>query len=117
MKVIVKEPGESPKMVTIDGSLESLQRLVGGYIEHVEFTKQTGILVNEEGKLRKLEPNIILPEDMLVGTVVFVGESGEEFVDVPEREAEVILKAFEIPIGREKRGGNHERDKDMDPGA
>ena len=117
MRVIVKEPGESPKRVTIDGSLESLQRLVGGYIEHISFTKTTGILVNEEGKLRKLAANIILPEDILVGTVVFVGESGEEFVDVPDEEADVIMKAFEIPIGKEKTGGKHERDKNMDPGA
>ena len=117
MRVIVKEPGERPKRVTIDGSLESLQRLVGGYIEHINFTKTTGILVNEEGKLKKLAPNIILPEDILVGTVIFVGESGEEFVDVPDQEAEVIMKAFEIPIGREKTGGQYERDKNMDPGA
>lgn len=102
MRVIVKEPGKSPKMATIDGSLESLQQLVGGFIEHIEFTKQTGILVDEEGKYKNLEPNIILPEDVLVGTVVFVGESGDAFVDVPEKEAQTILKAFEIPIGKEK---------------
>lgn len=105
MNVIVKEPGESPKWVTIDGSLESLQRLVGGLIEHVRFTRDTGILVDEEGKLKGLAPNFFLPTvmDDLVGTVVFVGEAGEEFTDVPELEARTIMRALEIPIGRESR--------------
>ena len=106
MRVIVKEPAQCPVEMTVDGSLESLQRLVGGYIEHVEFTKKVGILVDEEGKLKGLAPNFFLPaiEDELVGTVVFVGEDGEEFVDVSENDAQLIMKAFEIPIGKEARG-------------
>lgn len=105
MRVIVKDPGKSPVQITIDGSLQSLQRLVGGHIEHVKFTGSTGILVDEEGKLKGLAPNFFLPaiRDELVGTVVFVGEYGEEFGDVPENEAQLIMKAFEIPIGKEAR--------------
>ena len=106
MRVIVKDPGKSPVQITIDGSLQSLQRLIGGYIEHVRFTGDVGILVDEEGKLKGLAPNFFLPaiEDELVGTVVFVGEDGEEFVDVSENDAQLIMKAFEIPIGKEARG-------------
>lgn len=103
MRVIVKEPAQSPVQITIDGSLESLQHLVGGYIEHVKFTDNIGILVDEEGKLKGLQTNFFLPSirDELAGTVVFVGEDGEEFADVPERDAQLIMKAFEIPIGKE----------------
>lgn len=109
MKVLVKEPAQSPVQITIDGSLDSLQRLVGGYIEHVKFTDSVGILVDEEGKLKELPPNIFLPSvrDALVGTVVFVGEGDEEFTDIPETEAQLIMKAFEIPIGKERAGGEH----------
>lgn len=105
MRVIAKEPGKSPVQVTIDGSLQSLQRLVGGHIEHVRFTGDVGILVDEEGKLKGLAPNFFLPSiaDELVGTVIFVGETGEEFTDVPDEAAQLILKAFEIPIGKEAR--------------
>lgn len=103
MRVIVKEPAQSPVMVTIDGSLEALQKLVGGYIEHVRFSDKVGILVDEEGKLKDLAPNFFLPSvrDELAGTVVFVGEAGEEFTDVPDEEASLIMRAFEIPIGKE----------------
>ena len=105
MRVIVKDPGKSPVQITTDGSLQSLQHLVGGYIEHVKFTDNIGILVDEERKLKGLAPNLFLPtiRDELVGTVVFVGEYGEEFGDVPEDEAQLIMKAFEIPIGKEAR--------------
>lgn len=103
MRVIVKEPAQSPVQITIDGSLESLQHLVGGHIEHVKFTDNIGILVDEEGKLKDLAPNFFLPSirDELAGTVVFVGEAGEEFTDVPDEEARLIMRAFEIPIGKE----------------
>ena len=106
MRVIVKDPGKSPVQITTDGSLQSLHRIIGGYIEHVRFTDDVGILVDEEGKLKGLAPNFFLPaiEDELVGTVVFVGEDGEEFVDVSENDAQLIMKTFEIPIGKEARG-------------
>lgn len=96
MRVILKEPGKDPAMITIDGSLGSLQKLVGGHIEHVRLTDNVGILVDEEGKLKNREPNFFLPtiKDMLVGPVVFIGEAGAEFTDIQDREAYLVMKIF-----------------------
>jgi hypothetical protein len=78
MKVVVKEPSKAPVEKDIENTLEALQELVGGWIE---FTAYNGcdVIVNEEGKLMGLEPNLVNEYgDVLVGTVVFVGEADDE---------------------------------------
>jgi len=77
--VLVKNPGEAPKIREIDNSLTQLQLIVDGYIEAVGFTDEIIIVCNEEGKLKGLSPNFYFRGDCIVGTVVFVasGEDGE----------------------------------------
>ena len=84
MKVVVKYPGCQPNIREIDGSLESLQDIVGGWIEHVGIRKGLGMIINEEGKLHGLPENFAFRGDMIVGPAIFVGEAGEDFTDVPE---------------------------------
>ena len=59
MEVLLLPPGEKPKPVTIDGSLESMQSLVGGLIQAVfPFADPTVVMVcNDEGKLMGLPLN------------------------------------------------------------
>lgn len=74
---IVKQPFSSPYVTEIENSLESYQKLVNGWIECIEMpgTENVDIILNEEGKLLGLSPNVIMPEyrDCLMGTVVVVG--------------------------------------------
>ena len=90
IKVLIKNPGRPARMVEIDNTLETLQGLVGGYIEVVLPERNNeGILmiVNEEGKLRRMEANFALGDDLIVGTAIFIGEDGEEFRGLTEHEA------------------------------
>lgn len=83
IKVIIKKPeDEFGRLVEIENELEVFQSIVGGYIETTGY-KNLVIICNEEGKLRGLEPNILLGKDMLVGTIIVCGASGDEFSDVP----------------------------------
>lgn len=83
IKVIIKKPDEEfGRLVEIENELEVFQSIVGGYIETTGY-KNLVIICNEEGKLRGLEPNILLGKDMLVGTIIVCGASGDEFSDVP----------------------------------
>lgn len=70
----------------IDGSLESLQELVDGYIEPcapVELRDQgIELLANEEGLLKGLELNENFEPFFLVGTVVAVGIGDEDFISL-----------------------------------
>lgn len=77
--VIMKQPGENPEVVTnFDNSLKGYQKAVDGYIETIRLPgmeDQIDIVLNDEGKLRGLKPNIVIPEysDIAVGTIIVVG--------------------------------------------
>lgn len=91
--VLVVEPGKPCQAREIDGSLEAMQALVGGYIEAVTpFAESIAIVCNEEGKLRGLPYNRPLtdrtgaPYDILCGTFFIAGVDGEHFVSLTEEQ-------------------------------
>ena len=80
VSVIVKKPNEVQTEQIIESGLKSLQGLVGGMIEMPSMCDGVDMVCNEEGKLIGLVPNLIMPYDILVGTIVFIGvdyETGE----------------------------------------
>ena len=79
MTAIIKRPGQPAFSKEVENSLQSLQKLVGGYIETVSLPRGICMIVNEEGKVHRLQPNFRLEHDLIVETDVFVGVSGEEF--------------------------------------
>lgn len=85
--VMVKEPGHDAKWERreVKNTLLTFQGLVGGYIETVTVCDGLVLIVNEEGKLQQMEPNILFRNDWLVGTVVAVGldKEGENFASCP----------------------------------
>ena len=92
IRVIVKNPGENPVEKVIPNELKPLQDLVGGSIEPT-FVGKHLCLVNEEGKIMRLKPNIITDCDVLCGPVVFLGRDREDFADFP-----LSLKEFECAM-------------------
>ena len=59
MKVIIVKPFTNPYVANIKGDLESMQKIVGGYIEAVYpfDDEEIALVCNEEGKLDGLQPN------------------------------------------------------------
>lgn len=96
MRVIIKEVGKQPKVENINNDLETIQRLVGGYIEAVSAGQGICLVCNEEGKLNGLPPNFPIGHDVIVGNAVFVGygRSGD-FADLTEEQIEIINIFFE----------------------
>ncbi|MBE6016691.1 MAG: DUF3846 domain-containing protein [Lachnospiraceae bacterium] len=83
IKAIIKRPDEKVGHMTwISDTLENLQRTVGGYIETVTFGDMV-IICDEEGRLKKKEPNCTIGNVSFVGTIIAVGQDGDEFADVP----------------------------------
>jgi len=82
IRAVVKEPSKEAQEKEIEVSLEKLQGLVKGLIEIVPFPGKEGldIVLNEEGKLINMEPNVYLPEysDMAVGPIVVIGFGDEQ---------------------------------------
>ena len=109
-EVIVKRPGlvNGPEDRTITGDLESMQEIVGGYIELVRLPglEEHGIdlYVNEEGKLNGLQANFLIYEgrDLVVGTVFFVGADEEtgETVSLTAKQKKIVRKFLDtVPMG------------------
>lgn len=92
MKAIYKEPGKEAEVRDIDNTLEALQGLVGGYIEHLTFINGVGMIMNEEGKLMNMKPNFRYGYDMVVGNAIFVGEGEEDFQDIADDQALRVME-------------------------
>lgn len=94
MITVIKEPGNKPYKKEVEDKLEIWQEIVGGYIEVVNLTDTILIVCNEEGKIKGLDINFAWHHDIIVGTVCFVGEDGEEFRSLTDNEIESIINCF-----------------------
>ena len=90
MTILFKPVGEEPEVREIPNELEALQELVGGYVETVPLEEDLIFLVNAEGKLLGLEPNVVAPSlDVLVGDIAVVAyDGGEDFRSLTPEEIE-----------------------------
>lgn len=72
MKILLIRPSESPCRAEISGSLESMQKTVGGPIQAIyPFEEPVALICHEEGKLIGLPLNrLLLDENGLVYDVV-----------------------------------------------
>ena len=113
MLVLVKEPGKEPKRVDVSEDLESVQGLVGGYIESVYIPTLSNmkimVLVDDEGLLKEKSPNVVRVDrsknilDCLHGNVVFTGSKqtidGLEWVSLSENQVNFLYKnIFHAPL-------------------
>ena len=84
MSMIVHPDGKIDTETKLEGGLDQLQKIVGGYIQILACTglQFQGCICNEEGKLMDMEDNPLATQmcgirgDTLVGVVIFF-EKGE----------------------------------------
>ena len=103
MTVLAVEPGKEPYVQEISGSLESLQKEVGGDIQAVYPDKDTAIICADEGKLMGMPFNRALRDedghiyDVLVGKFLIVGLGKEDFTSLPDYLMEKYHDKFKNP--------------------
>lgn len=104
MKVLLVEPRKSPREKEIGGRLEDLQKAVGGYIEAVyPFEDPVALVVNEEGKLKRLPPNRPLYDengrlaDIICGSFLVVGLGEENFIGLSDDLMQKYKEKFKDP--------------------
>ncbi len=104
IKVVIKYPGEDAREAMIENELEALQKIVRGYIEVVPFAGDLLLIVNEEGKLQNMAPNIVVLQssgyDVIRGPVIVTRASGEEFLSLSNKQVEkalVVLDLMTVP--------------------
>lgn len=104
IRVVLLKPKQRAEVLVINNDLKTLQELVGGYIEVI--TERAGqrnfpavLIVNEEGKLLRLEPNIGTGYDVLVGNIVICAAAGEEFGSLSTKQANLLSRAYDYKRG------------------
>lgn len=107
MRVISCKVGMPAMPIDIEGTLESMQELVGGHIETVRYEGIESVLyvVNEEGKVQDMKPNkfIYQGRDLICGDFFVAAfgtnENGElDVVGLNERQEEFVMNT--IRFGR-----------------
>lgn len=101
MRVLVKEPGKAAELREIPNTLEALQGIVGGYIETVWLSDNSVLVCNEEGKLQGLPVNFRIFGDVIVGTALFAGVSGEEFCSLTDKQIDGVRTLLRCGYGSE----------------
>lgn len=104
MKVLIVEPEKAPREADIENSLESLQSVVGGYIEVTyPFDDSVAIICNEEGKLQGMPLNRSLCDengvmyDIVAGTFIVCGLGDEDFSSLPPEMMDKYRDRFKCP--------------------
>ena len=106
ISVVLCEPGKLAKATTIESSLESYQKTVGGYIEaYYPFEEPVCIVCNEEGKINGLPLNRAVyagPDrgemlDIIAGTFFICDCSGENFGSLSPEQLRRYTELFKCP--------------------
>lgn len=104
MTVLAVLPGKAPERMDLDGSLESMQKFVGGTIQAVyPFPDPVAIVCNDEGKLLGLGYNRALRDDdgniydILCGPFFVCSLGKEDFTSLPEDMLQKYYQHFQHP--------------------
>ena len=104
MNVLMVEPGKAPYETQIGSDLQSMQALVGGYLEAVyPFEQPVALVCRESGKLDGLTLNRALRDsdgdiyDIIAGTFFIAGLGESDFTDLPHELAEQFAERFRQP--------------------
>ena len=98
------EPGKAPYETQIGSDLQSMQALVGGYIQAMyPFEQPVALVCCESGKLDGLPLNRALRNadgdiyDIVAGNFFIVGLGQNDFTDLPHELAEQFAEQFRQP--------------------
>ena len=106
MRILVIEPGQKPEVREIDGTLESMQEIVGGLIQALyPYEQPVALVANDEGKMLGLPLNRSLRDengelyDIICGTFFIVGapvDSGN-FQSLTDVQIQYFMELFVTP--------------------
>jgi hypothetical protein len=92
IRVVVKKAGQSATVEMVEDTLQTYQEIVGGWIEVVECGKGVAMVCNEEGKLDGLKSNLMFPDDIIVGDVLFCGVRDGDMVSLTDKQVLAVEK-------------------------
>ena len=86
MRILIIEPGKRPREAEIPHTLESLQSVVGGYIQAIyPWEDRVAVVCDEEGLLKHAPFNrLVAPGNPVFGTFFICGLGEDDFTDLPQ---------------------------------
>ena len=106
IEVIMVEPMQPPKLITMEDSLEAMQNAVGGGIEeYMPFAEEVAIVCNRDSKMCGMELNRAIYNeeghmmDVIAGPffLAYAPVESENFLSMPENLKEKYMKKFKLP--------------------
>ena len=106
MRILVIKPGQRPEVQEIDGTLESMQGIVGGLIQAVyPYEQPVALVADDEGKSLGLPLNRGLRDedgelyDIICGTFFIVGApvNSESFASLTNEQTQYFSEKFATP--------------------
>ena len=106
MRVLVVEPERRQEVKEIEGSLKTMQGIVGGYIQAIyPFDDSVALVANDDGKFMNLPANRGLRDnngqiyDIVCGTFFLCGApaDSDHFVSLTPEQIERYQKRFHTP--------------------
>ena len=111
MKSIILSNGEL-EIKEIENTLETLQKIVGGYIEipflsHTLNQNNIRTIINEEGKLiENMAPEIAVLDkktnkllDIVYGNCIFVGDNNDgNFIGLNEEQIKIVMNELKFEV-------------------
>ena len=95
IKAVVAEVGKEPEVREILDSLESMQAIVGGYIECIMMPGNIDIYINEEGRLMNLPFNRFVAGLPLVGNIFAVSRDKDgNCISLNQKQISTLMKMF-----------------------
>lgn len=91
IEVAIKRAGEDLEFISIENELEEFQELIEGCIEVVNIANTLDMIINDEGKIKGLEPNMVIAGDLICGDIIFVNSNDEgDFESLSDENIELL---------------------------
>ena len=106
MQILVIKPRQKPEVQEIDGTLESMQEIVGGLIQAIyPYEQPVALIANDEGKTLGLPLNRSLRDedgvlyDIICGTFFIVGApvGSGRFQSLTDVQIQYFMNLFATP--------------------
>lgn len=106
MRILIIKPGQKPEVREIDGTLESMQGIVGGLIQAIyPYEQPVALVANDEGKILGLPLNRGLRDedgelyDIICGTFFIVGAPADSgnFQSLTDAQIQYFMDLFATP--------------------
>ena len=107
LRVVAKEPDKPAYEAEVANNFRAFQQAVRGYFETFPLDKKTVIICNEEGKIKGMEANCVINNQLLAGTIFVIGRGRNgNFCSLSEKQTNEYLEMFrQAEILQEQDGG------------